>query len=70
MIEIYDRKIIELQRNIFTIKVITAVSRFFVDEEKYSDLQCGVPQLFDISAGVPTSFLGAPAHSPFSENLR
>ena len=39
MIEIYDRKIIELQRNIFTIKVITAVSRFFVDEEKYSDLQ-------------------------------
>lgn len=38
MLEISERKLIELQRNIFTIKVITAVSRFFVDEEKYKDL--------------------------------
>lgn len=38
MLEISERKLIELQRNIFTIKVITAVSRFFVDKEKYEDL--------------------------------
>lgn len=38
MIEISERKLIELQRNIFTIKVTTAVSRFFVDEENYKEL--------------------------------
>lgn len=38
MLEISERKLIELQRNIFTIKVITAVSRFFVEEDKYEEL--------------------------------
>ncbi len=39
MIEIAERKIIELQRNMFTIKVITALSRFLVNEDKYLELE-------------------------------
>lgn len=39
MIDIAERKLVELQRNIFTIKVITAVSRFFVEENKYQEIK-------------------------------
>lgn len=39
MIEIAERKIIELQRNMFTIKVITTLSRFLVNEDKYQEFE-------------------------------